>query len=79
MDTRVVIVHTLDQAEAAVAAGVELGVPLTLRSAPAAGAYLGAGLTLNGSGRLLTLEASADISAVAGAGYEGYLKVLFDQ
>ena len=42
MDARAVIVHTLDQAEAAVAAAVELCVPLTLRSAPGAGAYLGA-------------------------------------
>ena len=42
MDARVVIVHTLDQAEAAVAAAAEFGVPLTLRSAPGAGAYLGA-------------------------------------
>ena len=42
MDARVVIVHTQDQAEAAVAAAAELGVPLTLRSAPGAGAYLGA-------------------------------------
>ena len=42
MDARIVIVHTLDQAEGAVAAAAELGVPLTLRSAPGAGAYLGA-------------------------------------
>ncbi|MED5395426.1 MAG: hypothetical protein VX990_01860 [Pseudomonadota bacterium] len=42
MDARVVIVHTLDQAQAAAAVAVELGVPLTLRSAPGAGAYLGA-------------------------------------
>lgn len=34
------------------------------------GAYQGAGLALNGSGELVTLEGSPDISAIAGAGFE---------
>ncbi len=42
MSPSTVIVHDLRQAKAAVAAAAELGVRLTLRSAPGAAAYLGA-------------------------------------
>jgi fructose/tagatose bisphosphate aldolase len=39
---RAIIVHGLEDARAALAAAAELGVPVTLRSAPGAAAYLGA-------------------------------------
>jgi fructose/tagatose bisphosphate aldolase len=42
MAGRAVIVHTLDQARAAAAVAAELGVPVTLASAPGAAGYLGA-------------------------------------
>lgn len=42
MNDRPIIVHSLDEAKAAVAVAAELGQPLTLRSAPGAAAYLGA-------------------------------------
>ena len=42
MAGRVVIVHSLEDARAAVAAAGELGVPVTLASAPGAAGYLGA-------------------------------------
>src|ERR1700691_2415737 len=38
---RRIIVHSLAQAEAAVAAAASLGLPVTLMSAPGAGAYAG--------------------------------------
>ena len=46
-DTRIfraVIVHDLTQARAAMAAAATLGMPVTLRSAPDAAGYLGAGV-----------------------------------
>ena len=43
MPTRTILVHDLAQARTAAAAAVELGVPLTLASAPGAAAYLGPG------------------------------------
>ena len=42
MTRRAIIVHGLEDARAALAAAAELGVPVTLRSAPGAAAYLGA-------------------------------------
>jgi len=42
MKSRPIIVHSLEDARAAVAVAVELGLPVTLRSAPGAAAYLGA-------------------------------------
>ena len=42
MTDRVFIIHTLDHATAALTAARELGVPVTLRSAAGAAAYLGA-------------------------------------
>jgi fructose/tagatose bisphosphate aldolase len=39
---RAIIVHSLEDARAALAAAAELGLPVTLRSAPGAAAYLGA-------------------------------------
>ncbi|HSR71062.1 MAG TPA: class II fructose-bisphosphate aldolase [Kiloniellales bacterium] len=42
MARRAIIVHSLEQARAALAAAAELGVPVTLVSAPAAAGYLGA-------------------------------------
>jgi fructose/tagatose bisphosphate aldolase len=42
MKNRPIIVHSLEDAKAAVAAAAELGLPVTLRSAPGAQAYLGA-------------------------------------
>ena len=42
MRGRAIIVHSLDHAKAALSAAAELGVPVTLRSAPGAAAYLGA-------------------------------------
>jgi fructose/tagatose bisphosphate aldolase len=42
MKNRPIIVHSLENARAAVAAAAELGLPVTLRSAPGAAAYLGA-------------------------------------
>ena len=45
MATRAILVHDLEQARTAAAAAAELGVPLTLASAPGAGAYLGPGWT----------------------------------
>ena len=42
MKNRPIIVHSLDDAKAAVAVAAELGLPVTLRSAPGAAAYLGA-------------------------------------
>ena len=41
MTEKVVIVHSLDQARAAVAAAARLDLPVTLASAPGASAYLG--------------------------------------
>jgi fructose/tagatose bisphosphate aldolase len=42
MQMRAIIVHSLEDARAAAAAAADLGVPLTLASAPGAAAYLGA-------------------------------------
>ncbi len=42
MKNRPIIVHSLENAKAAVAVAAELGLPVTLRSAPGAAAYLGA-------------------------------------
>lgn len=42
MTGRAIIVHSLDHARAALAASIELGVPVCLRSPPHAAAYLGA-------------------------------------
>ncbi len=42
MTDRPIIVHSLEDAKAAVAVAAELGLPVTLRSAPGAQAYLGA-------------------------------------
>jgi len=42
MNERPIIVHSLEDAEAALAAAADLGVPVTLRSAPGAARYLGA-------------------------------------
>ena len=42
MRGRAIIVHSLDHAKAALSAAAELGVPVTLLSAPGAAAYLGA-------------------------------------
>ncbi|MFQ5775893.1 MAG: class II fructose-bisphosphate aldolase [Kiloniellaceae bacterium] len=42
MPERAIIVHSLEDARAAVAAAADLGVPVTLASAPGAAAYLGA-------------------------------------
>ena len=42
MKDRPIIVHSLKDAQAAVAVAAELGVPVTLRSAPGAARYLGA-------------------------------------
>ncbi len=42
MARRPIIVHSLEDARAAAAAAAELGVPVTLASAPAAAGYLGA-------------------------------------
>jgi fructose/tagatose bisphosphate aldolase len=41
MIRRAIIVHTLEDARFALAAAAEVGVPVTLRSAPGAAAYLG--------------------------------------
>ena len=38
---KVIVVHSIEQARAAVAAAAALGVPVTLASGPGAGAYLG--------------------------------------
>ncbi len=43
MTARVNVFHSLDHARAALAAAPQLGVPVTLRSAPVAVAYAGAG------------------------------------
>ncbi len=53
MRGRAIIVHSLDHAKAALSAAAELGVPVTLLSAPAAAAYLGAAVF-----REMTAEAS---------------------
>lgn len=42
MIRRAIIVHSLEDARAALAAAAEVGVPVALRSAPGAAAYLGA-------------------------------------
>jgi hypothetical protein len=42
MKDRPIIVHSLKDAQAAVTVAAELGVPVTLRSAPGAARYLGA-------------------------------------
>ena len=42
MNERPIIVHSLEDAEAALAAAADLGVPVTLRSPPGAARYLGA-------------------------------------
>ncbi len=42
MNDRPIIIHSLEDAKAALAIAAELGVPVTLRSAPGAGRYLGA-------------------------------------
>ncbi|MCH7936076.1 MAG: class II fructose-bisphosphate aldolase [Proteobacteria bacterium] len=42
MKNHPIIVHSLEDAEAALAAAADLGVPVTLRSAPGAARYLGA-------------------------------------
>ncbi len=42
MKNRPIIVHSLEDARAAVAVAAELGLAVTLRSAPGAEAYLGA-------------------------------------
>ena len=39
---RPIIIHSLEEAKAAVTVAAELGLPITLRSAPGAAAYLGA-------------------------------------
>ncbi|MDH3474086.1 MAG: class II fructose-bisphosphate aldolase [Rhodospirillales bacterium] len=41
MSGKAVIIHSLEQARAALAAAAELGVPVTLASAPGAAAYAG--------------------------------------
>ena len=41
MKTRALIVHSLDHARTALAVATEMGVPVTLASAPGAAAYLG--------------------------------------
>jgi hypothetical protein len=41
LERKRLIVHSLDHARAAAAAAAELGVPVTLESAPGAGGYLG--------------------------------------
>ena len=41
MSGRAVIIHSLDHARAALAAARDIGVPVTLATAPAASAYLG--------------------------------------
>jgi hypothetical protein len=43
LSRRRIIIHSLAQARAALAAAAELGVPITLESAPAAGGYAGPG------------------------------------
>ncbi len=43
MTARAIVFHSLDHARAALAAAARLGVPVTLRSAPGAAAYAGAG------------------------------------
>ena len=43
MTARVIVFHSLDHARAALAAAAQRGVPVTLRSAPGAVAYAGAG------------------------------------
>ncbi len=43
MDGRIIVFHTLEHARAALAATLEADVPVTLRSAPGAAAYAGAG------------------------------------
>ena len=43
MSARVVLFHSLAHARAALGAAAELGVPVTLQSAPGAAAYAGAG------------------------------------
>lgn len=42
MSDRPIIIHCLEDARAAIAVAAELGVPVTLRSAPGSGRYLGA-------------------------------------
>ena len=42
MKNRPIIVHSLENAKTAVAVAAELGLPVTLRSAPGAAGYLGA-------------------------------------
>lgn len=42
MSDRPIIVHSLEDAKAALGVAAELGVPLTVQSAPGAGRYLGA-------------------------------------
>ncbi len=43
MSRRVIVFHTLDHARAALAAALEADIAITLRSAPGAAAYAGAG------------------------------------
>lgn len=65
---RVVIVHSLEHARAAVAAAAALGVPVTLLSAPGAAAYAGAGWFLKVVARALGEHPQVRAAAVLDCG-----------
>lgn len=63
-----IIVHSLADAEAALAVAAELGVPVTLRSAPGAARYLGATVFRDMVAEALARHAGAQVTAVFDCG-----------
>ena len=70
LSRRRVIIHSLAQAQAALAAAAELGVPVTLESAPAAGGYAGPGWWRALIDAARAAHPAADVSTVLDCGEE---------
>jgi hypothetical protein len=70
LSRRRIIVHSLAQARAALAAAIELGVPVTLESAPGAGGYAGPGWWKALIEAVVSEHPAADATAVLDCGEE---------
>jgi len=70
LSRRRIIIHSLAQARAALAAAAELGVSVTLESAPAAGGYAGPGWWRALIDAARAAHPAADVSAVLDCGEE---------
>jgi hypothetical protein len=66
----VIIIHSLDDALAALAAATALGCPVRLRSAPGAGAYLGPGLFAQIAAAASAAFPDADATFVLDCGHD---------